>query len=184
MKHITLFIAFTFITAIAAAPRNVFAVEREAGEAAKISSFGGLLVDKRVMHLREYLKSNDSPIANEAHTFIREADRNNLDWRLVAAIAGTESTFGKHIPKNSYNAWGWGIPTGAQSGVGFKNWEEGIAAVSEGIRKNYIEKGAKSLEEIGRIYAASPAWPAHVGFFLKQINEFTPETPDSLDVNI
>ena len=136
------------------------------------------------MHLKAYLSANDSPMAEEATSFIREADRNNLDWRLVAAIAGTESTFGIHIPRNSYNAWGWGIPTGSESGMGFTSWREGIAAVSEGLRKNYIEKGATSLEEIGRIYAASGAWPSHVGFFLDQITTFKPETPDFLDVNI
>ena len=32
---------------------------------------------------------------------------NGLDYRLVPAISGVESTFGKHIPDNSYNAYGW-----------------------------------------------------------------------------
>ena len=184
MKYITLLIALTITAFMVSMPRSVFAMEKEAGGAAHIASFGALLVDKRVVHLKAYLASHGSPIAAEAHTFIREADRNNLDWRLVAAIAGTESTFGKHIPRNSYNAWGWGIPTGAKSGVGFKDWEEGIAAVSEGLRKNYIDRGATSLVQIGQIYAASPVWPAHVGFFLQKIAEFDPVTPDFLDVTI
>src|SRR3972149_9031910 len=65
--------------------------------------------DNRVEILESFLESYDSPLVPFARDFVESADRYNLDWRLVASIAGLESTFGKHVPASSYNGWGWGI---------------------------------------------------------------------------
>ncbi|OGG23634.1 hypothetical protein A3A79_00290 [Candidatus Gottesmanbacteria bacterium RIFCSPLOWO2_01_FULL_43_11b] len=140
--------------------------------------------DERVERLTDFLASQNSPFADEASYFVAEADRLNLDWKLVAAIAGVESTFGKHIPTGSYNAWGWGVFTGTQWGVAFANWRDGITQVSEGIKFNYIDKGAETIEQIGRIYAASPAWSWKVHFFLDQIEAFAPNDSTQLDITI
>jgi hypothetical protein len=176
---IILFVIFFF-----AVTRPVFAQQLTANDTAQLSSFGSILVDNRVNTLRAFLHEYDSPLENEAVTFVREADKNSIDWKLVAAIAGTESTFGKHVPSYSFNAWGWGIPTGAQFGIGFTSWADGIATVSQGLKKNYIDKGAVSLDEIGYIYAASPMWATHVRFFIEKIEQFTPTDPTYLNVTI
>ncbi|OGG11407.1 hypothetical protein A2Z00_00565 [Candidatus Gottesmanbacteria bacterium RBG_13_45_10] len=177
-------------------PKAVFAAQSIANDAASlIIHFGDINgvhfsdlrdpeIDMRPELLRAFLHAHNSPLEQQAKTFISEADKNNLDWKLVAAIAGVESTFGKHIPSGSYNAWGWGIPTGAQYGIAFASWKDGIASVSEGLKKNYIDKGAQSIEEIGYIYAASPAWPAHVRFFIDKIESFQPTDPEELALNI
>ena len=177
-------ITILFFTHMLGLPTRAFAVEAEADGAAQLAGFGKILVDKRVTHLRAYLKTHNSPLADEAAAFVREADRNDLNWKLVAAIAGTESTFGKHIPPGSYNAWGWGIPTGAQSGIGFRNWNHGIATVSEGLRKNYVNRGAQTIEQMGRIYAASPRWAGNVRFFIAKIDAFVPIGSEYLEVSI
>lgn len=161
----------------------VVAQASEAGSAAQLS-FGQILRDERVDTLRAYLTSHNSPLAQESSHFVTEADRLSLDWKLVAAIAGVESTFGKHVPTGSYNAWGWGIPTGAQSGVAFGNWQQGITAVSEGLKNRYIARGAVTIEQIGRIYAASPRWAGNVRFFLTKIETFTPADPDLMAVTL
>ena len=57
--------------------------------------------DTRVKVLTSYLKQYDSPLVPYAADFVETADKYNLDWRLVAAISGVESTFGKQIPYNS-----------------------------------------------------------------------------------
>ena len=125
---------------------------------------------------------HNSPLVEESGHFIAEADRLGLDWKLVAAIAGTESTFGKRVPSGSYNAWGWGIPTGAQSGIAFNSWKKGITTVSEGLKYRYVNRGAVSVEQIGRIYAASPRWAGNVRFFLHAIETFDPVDPSLLAV--
>jgi len=140
--------------------------------------------DGRVEKLQTYLESYNSPLASEAGHFVAEADRLGLDWRLVAAISGVESTFGKQIPTGSFNAWGWGIPTGAQWGIAFGDWKSGITTVSEGLKYNYINKGAVTVNQMGRIYAASPAWPWKVRHFIEQITEFRPDSPELLAVTI
>ncbi|MDO8451949.1 MAG: hypothetical protein Q7S76_03710 [bacterium] len=140
--------------------------------------------DKRVKLLRGYLVSHKSPLADVAGHFVSEADKHNLDWKLVAAIAGVESTFGKHIPAGSYNGWGWGIPTGASYGIAFADWKNGISEVSEGLRHRYIDRGAVTIEQIGRIYAASPAWPWKVRFFLAEIEQFSNIEPQDIDITL
>ena len=180
------FITLIFILAfLSLTARPVFAAD-VAGSAAELAYHTPVAVpDGRVARLQAFLATYNSPLADEAKTFIEEADRNNLDWKLVAAIAGVESTFGKQIPTGSFNAWGWGIPTGAQSGIGFQSWGEGIATVSEGLAKNYFGRGAKNLYDVGWIYAANGnSWGNHVTFFIDKITAFTPAAPSQLAVSI
>lgn len=183
-RYIAVQIIFFALCFLFAAPIS-FASESEAGQAAVLaSSFGPLLKDMRVVKLQAFLRQYDSPLEKYSVDFIRSADKYDLDWRLVVAIAGTESTFGKHIPPGSYNAWGWGIPTGASSGVGFTSWTDGIDTVSRGLKNNYINKGATTIDQIGRIYAASPFWAAHVGYFLDKIQSFNLQDSDFLPITI
>jgi hypothetical protein len=186
MKQLaTIIFAIVFILTVCARGSSVTAFERISDSTAQLTAHGIPEKDSRASTLRGFLAGFDSPIANDAEVFVREADRNNLDWRLVAAIAGAESTFGKHIPTGSYNAWGWGVFTGTQDGIHFADWAEGIAIVSEGLRKNYLDKGATDLYEIGWIYAANgQSWGDHVGFFMEKITQYVPTDPAFIEVNI
>lgn len=185
MKHIRALTIALILFALLALPGRVVAQEKVSGASA--SSFGELLTyepDQRAIHLKRFLESYNSPLAEEASTFVVEADKHGLDWKLVAAIAGTESTFGKHIPPGSYNAWGWGIPTGSQSGIGFNDWEHGIATVTHGLKTRYVDRGAVTVEQMGRIYAASPRWAGNVRFFMGKIETFLPEDSRFLTLDI
>ena len=64
-------------------------------------------IDYRVVSLKRFFEKYDSPLADYAEKFVKEADKYNLDWRLVPAISGVESTFGKRIPYGSFNAYGF-----------------------------------------------------------------------------
>lgn len=127
--------------------------------------------DQRVAILRAYLQKYNSPLAPEAINFVEAADKYNIDWKFVAAIAGNESTFGKFTPAPaSHNAWGWGV-YGTQA-VYFKSWKDGIYTVSEGLRMHYYNKGLTNTYSIARVYAASPTWAAHVSYFLADMTKF------------
>ncbi len=122
--------------------------------------------DYRVYKLRSYLDEHNSPLADHSEEFIEYADSYNLDWRMVAAITGVESTFGKRIPANSYNAYGW-----ANGEYKFSSWEDSIGHVSMTLKTKYIEKGATSISKIARRYAPpSKTWGSKVKFFMKRID--------------
>lgn len=154
----------------------VYAVEKEAGNAATLTSVAtesSLMQPKRdirVEKLRAYLEKVNSPLLPHTEEFIRQADANALDWRLVASIAGLESTYGKFIPTDSYNAWGWGVFTGQSYGATFQDWNEGIKIVSEGIRKNYVEDGLTTVDAMAGRYAASQTWAPRVKFIMEQVD--------------
>ena len=134
--------------------------------------------DNRVEQLKSYLERYNSPLADSAQTFVDYADRYRLDWRLIAAISGLESGFGKNIPKNSYNAWGWGVYGGKVKY--FTSWDDAIATISQGLREKYMDRwGAQNIYQIGAIYAASPTWAQRVGNYMARIENFS--TVDSLD---
>lgn len=135
-------------------------------------------LDKRVEILQAYLAKYNSPLQHQAKNFVEAADAHGLDWRLVASIAGVESTFGKFMPGGtgpytSYNAWGWGV-YGTQA-IYFKSWREGIFTVSEGLRKNYANRGLTTPAAINRAYSTSPAWAGSVVYFLNDIENFRAE---------
>lgn len=133
-------------------------------------------LDRRAQMLQAYLAQYNSPLQYSAQDFVEAADQYQLDWKLVAAISGVESTFGKFIPGGrelpytSYNGWGWGV-YGTQA-IYFKSWQDGIYTVSRGLRENYFNKGYTDPYTINRIYAASPVWGAKVSYFLKDMAEF------------
>ncbi len=148
-----------------------FAAENSSGSSATLLTAIEEETDSRVKVLKKFLEKYRSPLIPFASTFVEVADKYDIDWKLVAAISGVESTFGREIPDNSFNGWGWGIY--GDNIIRFSSWEEGIETVSEGLRTNYINKwGAEDVWEIGRFYASSPTWAQRVVYFMDKIDEF------------
>lgn len=180
---ITLFIIL--ITLAVLATKEVSAAPKVSGASATLSGYATVKkADNRVKILEAYLTKYNSPLAAYADVFVAEADKNNLDWKFVAAISGVESTFGKRIPYNSYNAWGWGVY--GDNVLRFESWEDGIATISHGLRTKYMDKwGAEDIYSIGRIYAASPTWAQKVTYFSNKIEKFEKEyTNAQLSISI
>ena len=129
--------------------------------------------------LRGYLAKHNSPLQYNAQDFIDAANLYDLDWRLVAAISGTESTFGKFIP-GGYNGWGWGVY--GTNAIYFSSWREAIFTISQGLRENYVNKGYTEPYSMNRIYAASPNWAKSVTFFMNDIERFAAGSQSSNDI--
>ncbi len=122
--------------------------------------------DFRVENLRKFFQKYNSPLASYAEEFVIYADENSLDYRLVPAITGVESTFGKRIPQGSYNAYGW-----ANGEYEFESWEDSIRHVSEVLKTSYIDRGVSSINQIARVYAPpSTTWGRNVTFFVRKID--------------
>ena len=131
--------------------------------------------DERIPLLRGYLQAKDSPLASKSAEMVATADRYQFDWRLLPAIAGKESSFGKKIPwdkegqKPSYNAWGWGI-YGDQV-LSFSSWDEGIEKVGAGLRDGYFNRNLITIEDVMRYFTprSNGSWARDVSFIMEQI---------------
>jgi len=127
------------------------------------------VADARLEIVRQYLSYYKSPLEPYAEVLVREADNNQLDFRLTTAIAQQESNLCKIIPPDTHNCWGWGIHS--QGTLGFTSYEEGIMTVSQGLKKNYIDKGFKTPEEIMSKYTPSSngSWAHGVTQFMNEM---------------
>lgn len=132
-------------------------------------------LDSKAKILASYLAKFDSPLQYHAQDFIDASSEYDLDWKLLPAIAGVESTFGKHIP-GGFNGWGWGV-YGNQA-IYFNSWREAIFTISKGLRENYLNKGLKDPYAMNRIYAASPIWGSKVTYFMQEIENFAASFED------
>ncbi|KKQ34249.1 MAG: hypothetical protein US51_C0046G0002 [Microgenomates group bacterium GW2011_GWA2_37_6] len=169
LQIISAVISFVLMLFIAVSPSYAF---NEAGSSATLElTIEQNNPDNRAQILRGFLLQYDSPLADNAEDFVRTADEYNLDWRLVASISGLESTFGKNIPYNSYNGWGWGVY--GDNVIRFATWTEGIETISKGLRERYLkDKPESDPYFIGPTYAASPTWAQRVSFFMNKMEEY------------
>lgn len=174
----------TFFIVLIFAPQKALAVGASGSSAVFAKNEIQIEPDKRAKLLKKFLEQYNSPFSENAQTFVKEADKYNLDWKLLVAISGVESTFGEEIPYNCYNAWGWGIY--GNNTKCFNSWDEAIVTISKGLREDYINNwGAKNVYQIGNLYAASPTWANRVVYFMAKINDFELSHPsDSLSLSL
>lgn len=99
----------------------------------------------------------NSPLANQSQAFISTCIKYSLDCYLLPAIASIESGFGKRYIKSNNNPFGWG-----GGYIKFESLDKAIDTVGKTLREKYINRGAKTIPQIGRIYAADPNWAKKV----------------------
>jgi hypothetical protein len=122
--------------------------------------------DNRVSKLKKFLSAQNSPLEDYAEDFVYWADQYELDYRLVPSITGVESSFGKKIPINSFNAYGWN-----NGNYLFKSWPQSIEHVSNTLKNKYYQKGANNIEKIAKRYAPpSKNWAYNVKYFMNKID--------------
>lgn len=161
------FFLASFLLFVSFSKKEVILAEEKNSRISAIISLPNKLEDKRRDRLQKFLEYHNSPLAPYSHFFVEAADRYSLDWKLLSSIAGVESGFGKQIPFNSFNAYGWN-----NGNYHFKHWQDGIETVSKAIKENYVNQGAKTVAQIGVIYAASLFWTQKVNYFMKEIENF------------
>lgn len=120
--------------------------------------------------VRSYLKKYNSPLLPYSDYLVKTARENDIDPRLLVAIAQQESNLCKKIPEGTHNCWGWGIHS--QGTLGFPNYKESINAVTKGLSQNYLGKGLTTPEEIMAIYTpmSNGSWARGVQQFLDEMN--------------
>ncbi len=69
---------------------------------------GGAVADTRAENIEAYFAKNNLPLAGYGEAFVETADKYDLDYRLLPAIAMRESTGGKFACYNDeHNVFGW-----------------------------------------------------------------------------
>jgi len=104
-------------------------------------------VDNRVDKLTCFFDQYGSVLSSSADTFITAADKNNIDYRVIAAISFVESTACKHHIEGTNNCWGWG-----HGRIVFKSYDEAINVISERLAvSNYYRKWQADKEDYWKL---------------------------------
>ena len=160
MKLVILFFTLLSVTA-----QNTMPDRDDANVVEQQSSPHDYHSDSRTQALKKVLKRYNSPLTDKAAHFVEYADKCEVDWKLLPAISGIESSFGKRLVPGSYNAYGWG-----GGYIYFSDWEDGMETVNCALKEKYIDRGADTVDKIGPIYAEAKHWSARVSYFIEEID--------------
>ena len=112
--------------------------------------------------IKAVLQKYNSPLKDEdINEFISQCKELEMNCYFMPSIWGVESQFCNAIASgtNNCNGWGGGYLT-------FPTFKDNIKVTALSLKKNYIGRGASTVEGVGRIYASSGTWSAKVRHFL------------------
>lgn len=173
MKKSFILLIFSAFLVLFSIPKNAQAADKltMAGASGVLKNEAGLdsaSQIQKINQLEAFLESYRSPLAPYARVLVEVAEKYQIDWKLVPAITGVESTFGRQIPYNSYNAYGW-----ANGKYSFSSWEESIEKVTKTLKEKYYDRGLNNPYKIGPVYAPpSKTWAGKVSRFMNEIENF------------
>ena len=131
-----------------------------------------------------YFTSHDMPLSGLGLEMAEAANSNNIDWRLLPAIAVRESTGGKNAcDKVENNPFGWG-----SCKIGFRSLNEAIETVAMNLggnnpntAKHYDNKTTKQILHSYNPPSIVPTYAQQVMAIMKDIGPAditaTPATP-------
>lgn len=106
------------------------------------------IADARPVLITNFLEKNNSPILPYVEEILKAAERYQIDYRFLLAIAQCESNLCKKIPEDSYNCWGW-----ANGEAKFDSWEQAFDEVAKTLKSDYIDQGLTTPDKIMPKYA-------------------------------
>ena len=128
--------------------------------------------DARAQIVANFLQRYNSPM--EPHDYfgakiVEISDRHGIDFRLLPAIAMQESNLCKVIPEGSYNCLGFGIH--ARGTLAFESYEANFERAARELKRNYIDIGLTTPEQIQRKYTPSSkgSWAASVNQWMAEM---------------
>lgn len=128
--------------------------------------------DARAKIVENFFAGYKAPLADFADEFISVADKYQLDFRLLPAIAMQESNGGKKQINNSNNPFGYGIYGSLV--VKFPSFAEAIERVGRALREDYLDKGLTNPAQIMTKYtppslAKGGSWAIGVSSFMEEL---------------
>jgi len=154
------------IVAMGENPKVAFAALPVASGTLKINIISQ---DARLVAVKDFFKKYHSELLPFADDVINSADKYDLDFRLIPAIAMQESGGCKNAPKDSYNCWGFGIY--AKKVTRFNNYPDAIDTVTKTLAKQYKANGLETPEQIMTRYTpgSNGSWARGVNQFMNQL---------------
>ena len=126
--------------------------------------------------LDEYLQARGSPMAGLGEALLDAGWRYNVDPRLLVAIAGADTGFGR-VLCTDYNAWNWFWFGWCNSP--FESWVQGMEEVARGLRVGYLDAGRTDVDTIAERYGPlddprdtlglNRYWPGNVTRYLQDL---------------
>lgn len=129
-------------------------------------------VDARAKIINDFFQDYKSPLARYGSAFVTVAEKYNLDYRLLPAIAMQESNGGLKVISDSFNPFGYGIYGSMK--LKFNSWEEAIERVGRALREDYLNMGLTTPEKIMAKYtppslAKGDTWAKGVSSFMLEL---------------
>lgn len=124
-----------------------------------------------------YFQKYNMPLEGYGMKMVQEAEKNEIDWRLIGAIAVRESTGGIHACKKvGYNPFGWG-----SCKIGFDSYDEAIEIVARNLGGNNPNTvhhyGDKNTKEILQKYNPPSIVPKYADQVISIMNKIGAENP-------
>src|SRR5262249_32588022 len=107
--------------------------------------------DPRLESLQKFFQEEDCPVRGISAEFLRVADQNNLDWRLLPSISLVESGGGREARNNNLFGWDGGRAI-------FTSMRAGIHDVARSLANSKIYRD-KDVDHILRIYNPNANYP-------------------------
>jgi hypothetical protein len=108
--------------------------------------------------LQTYLKTkNNGVLASDATAFYNDGAQYGIDPRLLVALAGVETSFGKNITSGANNIFNW-LANGRNSP--FASVPAAIQAVAKGLATNGSYLGASTPDQVYEHFCNFAADPA------------------------
>ncbi len=148
-----MFAGVTGVSALAVAQMNMQPAEKAQIRADE---------DPRVLSLRRFFQRNNSPAQHLSDVFIREADNNGLDWRLMPGLALVESGGGKHCQR--FNLFGW-----MNGKASFESFTDGIRQVAWHLSNSRFYRN-KSVDNMLLTYNKDPMYRVRVRSAMRLIS--------------
>lgn len=127
--------------------------------------------DARPLLVTKFLERHSSPLTPHDHFgkfFVELADTYEFDFRLLPSIAMQESNLCKKIPEGSHNCLGLGIHE--RGTWGFDSFEANFEAAAKILKRDYIDRGLTTPEQIMRKYT-----PSSNGSWASSVNQWMAE---------
>lgn len=112
--------------------------------------------------IRDFLSRHESPMTPHAEEIVFAGNRYGIDPRMIVAIAGVESQYGKRC--RGFNAWGW---NGGRTR--WSSWTESIHMYSASMQSNY--PNWRNIQGVAPRYNPNTpeAWGRKVAFLMHSI---------------